>query len=101
MFKLMDKKIMTLLRKKLLNSPYGSFINFACSFFSKSTFTKKSFTNSIRVSNSLDPDQAQHFVEPDLGPNCLLRLSAEDASRLLGKELTSSLYTIQIHICSN
>ena len=21
--------------------------------------------------NSLDPDQAQHFVEPDLGPDCL------------------------------
>ena len=23
------------------------------------------------MSNSLDPDQAQHFVEPDLGTNCL------------------------------
>ena len=23
------------------------------------------------MSNSLDPDQAQHFVGPDLGPNCL------------------------------
>ena len=22
------------------------------------------------VSNSLDPDQARHFVGPDLGPNC-------------------------------
>ena len=32
------------------------------------------------MSNSLDPDQAQHFVEPDLGPNCLQGLSA-------GKEL--------------
>ena len=28
------------------------------------------------VSNSLDPDQAQHFVGPDLGLNCLQRLSA-------------------------
>ena len=26
------------------------------------------------MSNSLDPDQAQHFVAPDLGPNCLQRL---------------------------
>ena len=23
------------------------------------------------MSNSLDPDQARHFVWPDLGPNCL------------------------------
>ena len=28
------------------------------------------------MSNSLDPDQARHFVEPDLGPNCLQKLSA-------------------------
>ena len=43
--------------------------------FSKLTFSKKSFRNTIRVSNSLDPDQARHFVELDLGPNCLQRLS--------------------------
>ena len=42
-------------------------------FFSESTFSKKSFRNTIRVSNSLDTDQAQHFVWPDLGPNCLER----------------------------
>ena len=29
--------------------------------------------NTIRVSNCLDPDQARHFVMPDLGPNCLQR----------------------------
>ena len=29
---------------------------------------------------SLDPDQARHFVGPDLGPNCLQRLSADDTS---------------------
>ena len=33
------------------------------------------------MSNSLDPDQAQCFVGPDLGPNCLQRLSADDKSR--------------------
>ena len=32
------------------------------------------------VSNSLDQDQARHFVEPDLGPNCLQRLSADGTS---------------------
>ena len=50
-------------------------------FFLKSTFSKKSFRNTIRVSNSLDPDQARHFVGPDLDPNCLQRLSADDTSR--------------------
>ena len=38
------------------------------------------FFNTIRVSNSLAPDQARHFVGPDLGPNCLQRLSADDKS---------------------
>ena len=32
-----------------------------------------------------DPDQAQHFVEPDLGPNDLQRLSAD----IVGKELNT------------
>ena len=44
-------------------------------------FLKNSFRNTIRVSNSLDPDQAGHFVRPDLGPNCLQRLSADDIRR--------------------
>ena len=38
---------------------------------------KKSFRNTIRVSNCLDPNQDRHSVDPDLGPNCLQRLSAE------------------------
>ena len=41
-------------------------------FFSKSTFSKNYFRNTIRVSNSLDPDQ---------GSNCLQRLSADETSR--------------------
>ena len=39
------------------------------------------FFKTIRASNSLDPDQARHFDGPDLGPNCLQRLSADDKSR--------------------
>ena len=35
------------------------------------------FLNTIEVSNSLDPDQARHFVGPDLGQNCFQRLSAD------------------------
>ena len=40
-----------------------------------------SFRITIKVSNSLDPDQARRFVGPDLGPNCLQKLSADDKSR--------------------
>ena len=35
----------------------------------------------MSVSNSLDPDQDRRSVGPDLGPNCLQRLSADDTSR--------------------
>ena len=41
--------------------------------------------NTIRATNSLDPDQDQHYVGIDLGPNCLQRLSA-DKSPLARKE---------------
>ena len=34
--------------------------------------------HSIRISNSLNPDQARLFIEPDLGPNCLPRIAADD-----------------------
>ena len=42
-----------------------------------------SFRNTIR-SNSLDPDQTRCFVRPDLGPNCLQRLLADDKSHHCG-----------------
>ena len=50
-------------------------------FFQKNFFRKKYFRNTIRVSNCLDPDQARHYVGPDLGPNYLQKLSADDTSR--------------------
>ena len=40
-----------------------------------------SLDSTIRVSNSLDSDQARHFVGPFLGPNRLQRLLADDKSR--------------------
>ena len=47
-------------------------------FFSKLTiFKKDNFNNTIRVSYSLDSDQARRFVGPDLGPDCLQRLSED------------------------
>ena len=42
---------------------------------------KMGILNTTKVSNSLDPDQAQHFVGPDLDPNCLQRLAADDNGR--------------------
>ena len=42
---------------------------------------ENSFRNTIRVSNSLDPDQAGQNVRPDLGPSCLQKLELEDTRR--------------------
>ena len=50
-------------------------------FFQNQLSRKKYFRNTIRVSNSLDPDQARPYVGPDQGPKCFQRLSAEDISR--------------------
>ena len=49
--------------------------------FSKSTFSINSFRNTIRLSNSFDPDQAQLSVGPDLVPDCLQKLSVDDTRR--------------------
>ena len=70
----------------VLNSMYmlymhsGQFFILFCRLqtFPKLTFSKKSFRNTTRVSNSLDPDQDRLSVGPDLGPNCLQRLSGND-----------------------
>ena len=43
--------------------------------------------NTIRVSNSLDPDQARHFVGPDLGPNCLQRSLADNKVIPIGQRV--------------
>ena len=45
-------------------------------FFNIIFFSKKK--KILTVSNSRDPDQAQHSVQPDLGLNCLQRLSADN-----------------------
>ena len=46
--------------------------------------------NTIRMSNSLDSDQARQIVGPDLGPNCLPRLSADDTGSQRVKEADKS-----------
>ena len=49
--------------------------------FFQNQLSKNSFNNTIRVLNSLDPDQARQNVGPDLGPNCLQSLSADGTRR--------------------
>ena len=48
-------------------------------FFSKSTFIKNYFRTNI--SESMVSDQAQHLIGPDIDPNCLQRLSADNSFR--------------------
>ena len=89
-----------------LYMPYGWFLYsqgtcllFACwvllhaflssvDFFLKINFFKKSFRNTIKVSYSLDPDQAWQNFGPDLGPtpNCLRKvISRRQKLPLAGK----------------
>ena len=61
-------------------------------FFSKLSFSSNSFRNIIRVSNYSDPDQDQRSIRrPDLAPNCLQWLSANDKRCHLQEQLNSSL----------
>ena len=51
------------------------------------------------MTNSLvDPDQAPHFVGPDLGPNCLQRLSADYTSRQRINAYINSMDPDQTHV---
>ena len=60
-------------------------------------FSKKSFRNIARMSNSLDPDQARRNVGPVLDRNSLDMISAHHTSRQkvhsAGKELMFSKYS--------
>ena len=62
----------------------GKFASFSCRLvtFLKLTLSKNSsmnsFRNNIRVSYNLDPDQDRLFVGPELGSNCLQKISADD-----------------------
>ena len=68
-----------------------AFLSSAVFFFAISIFSKYYFWITIRVSTSLDPDQARQFVGPDLDPNCLQRLSADDMGRQRVKEYATRL----------
>ena len=48
------------------------------------------------MSNSLDPDQARRFVGPDLGSNCLPKLSADDTGRQRVNEIGHEIFSMAI-----
>ena len=71
--------------------------HFACILSSADFFFKELLSGLPSVSNSLEPDQARHIVGPDLVPNCLQVLLADNKLKLLlaGKELNlNSVYNI-------
>ena len=56
--------------------------------FFKIIFCFRFYFRNTTMLNSLKPDQARHFVGPDLGPNLLQNLGRRQKSPLEGKELT-------------
>ena len=66
---------------QLLDFKYYFYYSFTLNIVPYFTLWMLDFINTICVSNSLDPDQARHFVGPDQGPNCLQMLSANRKSR--------------------
>ena len=66
---------------KYLRRNFSKINSGVCWIFFKKIFSKNLFRNTFRVSNSLESDQAGHIVGPDLGPNCLQKLSADDTVR--------------------
>ena len=48
------------------------------------------------MSNSLDLDQDQHSVSPDLDSNCLQRLSTEWTNFVTGKEVQTQMINLSI-----
>ena len=53
----------------------------------------------MRMSNRLDPNQARQIVGPDLGPNCLQRLSADNTGReRVNRHMTSNVLYMELGI---
>ena len=51
------------------------------------------------VSNSLDPDQDRQSVGPDLGPNCLQMLSADDTTTKVFFTVSGSACPAEVRKC--
>ena len=78
----------------------GIFSYFCCRLlsFSKLTFSNNSFKNTIRVSYKLDPDQDRRSVGPDLGPDCLQTLSADQKKFATRMERVNGIYRMGMNM---
>ena len=54
-------------------------------FFFKINFSEKKIQKYHLSVEQTGSDQARHFVRPDLGPNCLQRLSVDNTGRVGGR----------------
>ena len=48
-----------------------AYLSSAIFFFFEINFFQEFFQEKDQTAKPFDPDQARHFVGPDLGPNCL------------------------------
>ena len=60
--------------------PMLSSADFFQNYFLKKKKKSNLYEHYFRMPNGLDQDQDRHSVGPDLGSNCLQRLSADDKS---------------------
>ena len=66
----------------------GYFGMFLLSFFSCCFWCFRNYNkNTTKVINSLDPEQAHRFNEPNVRPNCFQKLAHDKRSCLVKKEL--------------
>ena len=70
-------------------------ITFCCLLIFSTSFTRL-FSGMPSASNSWDPVQDQHFVSPNLVPNCLQRLSADDKNHMISIWVTKVGLRIQV-----
>ena len=61
--------------------------------FTESNFSESSFRTTIRVTNNSEPDQARRLVGPDLGSNCLQKLSADVTKKIKSLVLFGFLHS--------
>ena len=70
-----------------------SSVFFGCFFFFQNKLFQKKFQEHYQSVNGLDPDQDLLSVGPDMGPNCLQRLSTDVKSPLARKKLKLIKYS--------
>ena len=86
--------------KLVVNESFNSLHTFCpLLIFKKINFLGEKFRKTIRVSISLYPDQARHFVGPDLGLNCLQRSSEDNTrQRVNGFQIKNGLRIFKVYV---